>query len=488
MSNNLAEYLAALARENGWNPRPAYHIDDETFTFGDVHSGTGRFAAALAALGVHRGDRVLLALPDGIDLVRAFLAVLRLGAVAVPVNTEMHPGEIARAAKIADPHVIVAEAGLADVFDQPVIDPAEVELPPAPAPYAEVTEDTPAFAVFTSGTTGDPKLCFHNHGDPAVFERAIGNVVALTPADVTLSMSRMYFAYGLGNSLFFPLHRGGATVLCRRRPDAGQALALLVKHGVTVLYGQPSFFARLLQHPGHGALGDLRLALVAGEVLPDTLEAEVREVLGERLLNIFGTTEIGHALISNALGASRDGTIGRVLAPYRMRIVDESGAELPADVEGSLEVCGPTIAPGVNRGSDPPLRAGEDWYATGDAATVDGDGYVRLHGRLDDIEIVGGQNVHPAEIEDLLMAHPEVQEAGVCAIRRAAGVTTLRAFLALRTEASQPDTVRAEVLTSAKERLTWYKIPEDVVFVTALPRTPVGKLNRRALREMATAR
>ena len=479
---NLVERLEALAHVNRWLDRPAYHVGTRTHRFADVYEGAGRAAAAYTARGLGVGSRVALVLPDGIELVWAFLGALRIGAVAVPVNSTMHPDEVRRALDIAAPDAVVSEV---DPGGPPVdlITPGDLRAESV-APYAETTSDSPAYAVFTSGTTGDPKLCFHTHGDPAVYEQAIGSVIGLTPDDVTFSVSRMYFAYGLGNSLFFPLHRGATTVLVRDRADEDTALHIIKQHGVTVFYGQPSFYARLLRHPDHILLSGLRLALVAGEVLPDVLETRLRQVLGDRLLNIFGTTEIGHALVANGVGRSRDHTIGRILPPYRLRVVDGTGAEVPPTVQGALQVAGPSIALGVRRGSDPPLRAGNTWYATGDAATVDEDGFVRLHGRLDDVEIVGGQNVHPAETEDLLMRHPAVREAAVCSVRRESGVTTLRAFVALADGAS-PELVRAELLATAQVALTWYKVPEDVVFVAELPRTPTGKLRRRDVRAMA---
>ncbi|XVS61474.1 class I adenylate-forming enzyme family protein [Actinosynnema sp. CA-299493] len=481
-SGNLVERLAGLARDRGWLDRPAYHVDDETYRFADVYEGAGRAAAAYTARGFGPGSRIALVLPDGIDAVWAFLGAVRIGAVAVPVNSTVHPDELRRAIGIAEPDAVVCEE---DPGGPPtdLIAPRELRVGGV-APYAPATSDTPAYAVFTSGTTGDPKLCFHTHGDPGVYERAIGSVVGITPEDVTFSVSRLHFAYGLGNSVFLPLHRGGATVLSRARATEDDALRIIQDRGVTVFYGQPSFYARLARHPDHAPLSGLRLALVAGEVLAAPLEARLRQVLGERLLNVFGTTEIGHALVANAVGHSRDHTIGRVLPPYRLRIVDEARAEVPPGVPGALEVAGPSIAPGVARGSDAPARAGESWYATGDAATADEDGYVRLHGRLDDVEIVGGQNVHPAETEDFLMRHPDVREAAVCSTRRETGVTTLRAFVALDDDAS-PEEVRAELLAGARAALTWYKVPEDVVFVAELPRTPTGKLRRREIRAMA---
>jgi 4-hydroxybenzoate adenylyltransferase len=475
-TGNLVERLERLAHDHGWLDRPAYHVGTGTYRFADVYEGAGRAAAAYAARGLGVGSRIALVLPDGIGMVWAFLGALRIGAVAVPVDSTVHPDELRRALEIAAPHAVVSE----EVRGPDVIAPQDLWADGV-APYAPVTPDSPAYAVFTSGTTGDPKLCFHSHGDPGVFDQAIGSVVGITPDDVTFSVSRMYFAYGLGNSVFLPLHRGGTTVLSPGRATEDDALRIIKTRGVTVFYGQPSFYARLLRHPDHGVLSGLRLALVAGEVLPDVLETRLRRVLGDRLLNVFGTTEIGHAVL---VGGTRDHTIGRVLPPYRMRVVDEAGAQVPPRVPGALEVAGPSIALGVARGGDPPARTGDSWYRTGDVATMDEDGCVRLHGRSDDVEIVGGQNVHPAETEDFLMRHPDVREAAVCSTRRATGVTTLRAFVALADDAS-PERVRAELLATAHETLTWYKVPEDVVFVTELPRTPAGKLRRRDLRAMA---
>jgi len=484
---NLARHLATLAVERGWSGRTAYLVDDATVSYAELHAGSARFAGGLAARGVKPGDRVLLVLPDSVELVQAVLGALRLGAVAIPVNTLIHEAAVRRAAETASAFLTVAEPGTPGLDQVGPVAPAQLLGHEPIAEYATAHADTPAFAFFTSGTTGTPRLCFHTHGDPEIYDQAIGSVVGLTPDDVTLSVSRMYFAYGFGNSILFPLLRGGSTVLSRERLTESAALELITRHRVSVLYGQPSFYARLLQHPFTAALRGLRLALVAGEPLPESVETTLRETLGARFLNIFGTTEIGHALIANTLSSHRDGTIGRILPPYRMRIVDQLRREVAAGVEGKLEVRGPTIAPGVPRGSDTPLRTPDDWYVTGDAATVDPDGFVRLHGRLDDIEIVGGQNVHPAEIEDLLVSHPAVRAAGVCSVRRESSTTSLRAHVELD-EGAEPDQVIAEIGSLTQKNLSWYEIPEDIIVVESLPRTPVGKLDRRALRTLAAVR
>ncbi|MGW4271646.1 class I adenylate-forming enzyme family protein [Streptomyces seoulensis] len=486
---NFVRRLADTALSRGWLERIAYHVDDCVYRFEDVFAGAARAAAAFASGGLGRGDRILIALPDGIEFVWAFLGALRVGAVAVPVNSMLHPQEMRHAALVAEPAAVVAQADFADRFTAPVLTPDALRSEAAAPPYAPVSKDTPAFAVFTSGTTGGPRLCFHTHGDPEVLARAAGGAVAVSATDVSYSVPRMNFSYGLGNSLFFPLLTGGATVLTPRRLAPGDALAILEKRGVSVFYTQPTFFAHMLAHPdARRVLGGLRVAVVAGEVLPESLERELRDVLGARLLNVYGTTEIGHAVLANGPDRVREFTLGRVLSPYRLRIVDEAGRPVPAGVEGRVEVSGPTIGLPVPRGGDAPVRVEADaWFTTNDAATMDADGFVRVHGRLDDVEIVAGINVHPAEIEDRLTAHPAVEEAAVCAVRRATGVSVLRAYAVLcdPVDDSAATALRTELLDACRSSLTWHKVPEDIVFTARLPRNPTGKLLRRTVRELA---
>ncbi|WP_371100460.1 class I adenylate-forming enzyme family protein [Streptomyces sp. PU_AKi4] len=490
-SGNLVELLEESARAHGRLERTAYIDEDGEHSFRSVYEGAGRAAAAFAARGLGPGSRILIALPDGIDFVRAFLGAVRIGAVAIPVNSMFHPDEMARAGDIAEPAAVVAAPEFDGLFTAPVLTARSLSRDDGAAvpPYADCAPHTPAFAAFTSGTTGGPKLCFHTHADAEVLDRAAGEAIGVREDDVCYSVPRMNFAYGLGNSLFFPLLRGATTVLTGRRLGPADCLALIARHGVSVYYSQPTFFAHMLAHPdAEGVLGRLRVAVVAGEVLPQALERRLRHIMGERLLNVYGTTEIGHALLVNGAGSYREFTLGRVLAPYRLRVVDEEGRPVAAGCEGRLELAGPTIGPGVARGSEAPLRtAPEEWYSTSDAATVDADGFVRVHGRLDDVEIVGGINVHPTEIEDRLMEHPAVKEAAVCAVRRDDGVSVLRAFTVLRAgvDAAAAQEVRQELLAACRTTLTWYKVPEDVFFVTSLPRNHVGKLLRRTVRAQA---
>ncbi|MEV2270677.1 class I adenylate-forming enzyme family protein [Nonomuraea africana] len=483
---NLAERLARTARDQGWLDRPAYLVESTVHRYADVFAGAERVAGFLAASGVRRGDRVLASLPDGIELIWTILGTLRLGAIVALVNADLHPDELRQTAELARPRLVIADPRIADVFDAATVTHdlirAGSEGAPAPA-AAECAPDTPGIALLTSGTTtGRPRLCFHTHGDPYVFDSAFGRVLDLRPDDVSLSVSRMYFSYGLGNTLFYPLLSGSAAVLAAERPAPAAALAAIRDHGVTVFYAQPSFYARLLAEPDLSPLAGLRMAMTAGEVLAPALEANLREVLGGRLLNVLGTTEVGQVFAANTLSDAREGTAGRVLPPFRVRLVDDEGEPVPAGAEGNMQVAGSTIAPGIGSPSEVPRHGESGWWPTGDTATMDDDGYLRIHGRADDIEIVGGQNVHPAEIEDVLAQHPLVLEAAVCSTRAEDGTSRLLAFLIAKGDEADHATIRGELTDLAKERLTWYKVPAEMIFVAELPRTSTGKLSRRELR------
>ncbi|SEF00645.1 fatty acid CoA ligase FadD22 [Streptomyces sp. 3213] len=486
-TGNLSVRLEDLARQGGWLGRTAYLQGTHRYSYGEVYEQVRRSAAALRGLGVGRGDRVLLALPDSVAFVVTFLAVLRIGAVAVPVNTFFHADELRSSEEIAEASLVVADASLRAEFRGRGVTPRELTEvydpagDDAPEPLAS---DAPAFAVFTSGTTGAPRLCFHDHGDALHFDRAIGGVLALRQGEVCYSVSRMYFAYGLGNSVLLPLQRGAAVVLSPQRADETNVPQLLERHGVSVFYAQPSFYARLLARPQvTDLLGRLRLALVAGETLPRPLEDRLRRVLGPRLLNICGTSEIGHAVLANGPDEIHPYSLGRILAPYRVRVVDDAGEAVPDGEVGQLQISGPGIGPGVKRGGLPPHRLGpEEWFATGDSARVDAKGLVWLLGRVDDIEIVAGANIHPIEVEDLITGIAGVREAAVCSVRRADGTTSLRAYVVAEPGADRLATLAATIRSTTAAKLTWYKVPEDVEFIDALPRNSTGKILRRVLR------
>lgn len=475
---NLVDALRAGADAGGWLHRPAYEFDGAMLTHADVYDGAARVAGALVGSGVRPGDRVALVLDDGPDFVLTFLGAAHAGAVAVPVNPRLHPEELRQVLRAAGPALVVGRPGFSSDFPTT----AFADLDGArPVPATPRALDDQVYATFTSGTTGVPRLVPQLHGDPVVHHRSFAvPALELGPADVVHSVSKMYFAYGLSNSLFFPLLSGSRVVLNPEAPLVEDVLAIVDKYSVTALFAVPTFYSRLIAHPGSDRLAGLRLAATGGEVLAPALEERLREVLGDRLLNGIGTTEVGQAFTHNTRAARRSGTAGRALPPFEVRVVDDEGDPVEPDVTGRLQVRGPTITLGVDEGGTA-LRTA-DWYATGDLASIDADGYVRVTGRLDDIENVGGIKVHPLEVEHLLGSHSLVREAAVCAVANDDDSVQLRAYVVRADGPVEDDDLAGELITLARRHLTAYKVPRKVVFVPSLPRTGSGKLRRHVVR------
>ncbi len=473
--SNLAAVLEARAVAGGWGDDVAFLAGERAFTHAAVHAGAARTASLLDSLGVRRGDRVLIALPDGVEFAWAFLGAVRLGAIAVPVNPRLTPADHAGAA--AGVRVVVCAAALARRFEGlPVVAGEDLEMAIAgysPTEPAEAVPGDAAYAQYTSGTTGSPKAAVHAHGHPLVyFEAFARQAIDIQRADVVLSVSKLYFAYGLGNSLFFPLLAGCRAVLHAAHPRPDDIADVVQRHGVTVLFSVPTFYAHLVAGGRAEDFTTLRVAVSAGEALSVALAERARALLGCPILDGIGTTEVGQTFASNTLGQWRDGTVGKALPPYRVSVRDDAGQPVAPGQVGALWVAGPTL----------PLGHDGDWLCTGDRAVVDDDGFLHLCGRFDDVELVGGISVSPLEIEALLSRHPGVTELAVAAVVGADGASRLLAFVVAAPGAPPPGVLEAELLALARSDLAPFKVPRSVVFVDSLPRTPTGKLRRFVLR------
>ena len=462
---NLAAVMAVRADKGGWAGDVAFLAGDRVATHAEVHDGAARTGSLLSAQGAGPGDRVLIALPDGIEFVWAFLGAVRIGAVAVPVNPRLTAGDHRAAAAEVEPAVVVCSAGLARRFAGPVVPGEGLAAQIAGRPAAEpagVGAGEPAYAQFTSGTTGLPKVVVHAHGHPLVYAAAFaGPAIGLARSDVVLSVSKLYFAYGLGNSLFFPLLTGCRAVLHAGHPRPADVTALVERHSVTVLFSVPTSYAHLVAAGRAEALRSVRVAVSAGEALGVELAARARAFLDGPILDGLGSTEVGQTFASNTLDACRDGTVGRALPPYRVDVRD-----------GVLWVAGPTLPVG---------HAGE-WLCTGDRAFLDDDGFLHLRGRTDDVEQVGGISVSPQEIEEVLCRHPAVTEVAVAGVIGVDGASRLEAFVVTGLGAPPANVVQDELVALARAELAPFKVPRAVVLVDALPRTPTGKLRRFVLR------
>lgn len=478
-SANLATVLERAAEDGGWADDVAFLVGARAFTHADVHDGAAQTASLLAGHGAAAGVRVLVVLPDGIEFAWAFLGAARLGAVAVPVNPRLTAADHRDAAVRAGAAVVVCGAELADRFHGwPVVVAEGLEAALAGAPRcapADVAPFDPAYAQFTSGTTGAPKLALHAHRDPLVYFDAFARpAIALGRGDVVLSVSKLYFAYGLGNSLFFPLLAGCRAVLHPEHPRADDVADLVRRHGVTVLFSVPTFYARVVAAGRTDAWSSLRVAVSAGETLSEAPAERAAALLGCPILDGIGSTEVGQTFASNTLAAARPGTVGRALSPYRVEIRAGGGRTVAASEVGDLWVAGPTL----------PLGYPGEWLPTGDRALMDEDGFVHLRGRADDLEQVGGISVSPVEVEAILSRHPAVGEVAVAGVVACDGASRLEAFVVLAAGAGwDRGAVAIELLARARAELAPFKVPRAVVFVDDLPRTPTGKLRRFVLRQ-----
>ncbi|MFD2466586.1 class I adenylate-forming enzyme family protein [Amycolatopsis silviterrae] len=478
MPDNLTQLAADHARLHGWDDLTAFIADDRTWTFAEVYAGAARVAGGYRAAGLNRGDRVLLALPDSVEMVWCLLGAWQAGIVAIPVNVQMSQDDLTRDIRTAEPALIVADPETAGWLDDAGLAPVTgAERLAAAEPETEFAEggDHPSHAMFTSGTTGAPKLCFYLHSN---FEPSMLSTEGV--GTVAFSVSRMYFSGGLFSSAMATMCTGQTSVLSRPRATPAAALELIRRYDVATLFGQPSFYARLLLEPGHAeTLGKLRGAMCAGEVLSARLREKLLPVFGDRLLNLYGATEVGGYAAGRPADYTDVSAVGPVFPGRSARVVLD-GQEVAAGTHGELQFLAPFATRGVARGSLGPDQVTNTWWPTGDLGSIDAQGVIHVYGRLDDVEVIGGQNVVPGEVERLLESHPKVREAAVSAVRREVGDTTLRAYVVATSGGDEA--LSAELLALTREQLSWYKVPQDVVWLDALPRNANGKVLRRQLR------
>lgn len=487
---NVAVELEQRAVVHHWCQRPAYRsAGGRAVTHGEVHQRSAQVAAVLAHHGVRPGDRVLLRSSDRPEWVQVFLGALRLGAVPVaapPVATEPERRRVEADCRPAMVVVDPGDPGSADVATMSVDDlarAAELELPPAP-----VDAGPGSYVQYTSGTTGEPRGAVHSGADLAHHHVAVGeHVLGLLPDDVSLSVSKLFFTYGFGNSLIYPLFSGSSAILLAHRPGPEELAELVARHRVTVVHGVPSAWAGLLaafgREPAPWAT-DIRVAVSAGERLPTALAADVESLLGAPLLDELGSTELGGACCAQTPSQRRPGTLGPPLPGFAVEVRDDTGERvLPEGAVGELWVSGPTLTSGYlgDTGRSPALRGG--WLRTGDLAAVEPDGHVRHAGRRDDVQLVGGIKVAPDEVEATLLRHDAVVEAGVVAVPDATGATRLRAAVVPAPHAVDRvgPALESELLTGMRRELAPFKVPRSVRFLPELPRTGSGKLRRHLL-------
>jgi benzoate-CoA ligase family protein len=493
MSFNASTYLLDRHIENGDGDRLAFTGVRGELTYAELHDRVRRTAGGLRGAGLLPEQRLLMFMADSPEFVTVFLAALRIGAIPVPVSTMMRVGGLtalladsrapflAVSAEFSDLGTMAAAASPSPVrVLGPDFDLSEID----DDVYATV-EDSPAFWLYTSGTTGKPKGAMHRHGSIRFVCETYGQqVLGIRRDDRCLSAAKAFFAYGLGNSLLFPLSVGAAAVLepSPSRPDVIAERAQ--KYGATLFFGGPTFFAGMLRSGlATDALSGVRLAASAGEPLPAELYHRWTGHFGVDIIDGIGMTEMLHIFLSNRPGAVRPGTTGVAVPGYELKILDENGSEVGPDTPGTLFVRGDSTATGYwcRYATSRQVFQGE-WLRTGDTYVRDADGYYHCLGRTDDVLKVSGMWVAPAEVENRLLAHPSVAQAVVVAAPDADELDKPVAFVI--PSAGDPAS-EEELIAFCRDGMESYKRPRRVVFVSEYPTTATGKVRRVDLRTTA---
>jgi len=507
---NAAVALVDRHLAEGRGAKTAILCGDREVTYQQLAESVNRLGNALLALGVRMEERVAVILPDMPEWAFAFFAAMKIGAVAVPVNTNLKPQDYAYLLNDCRARVLIIHpALLAQVepvrsqlrFLQHVVltgdDPGgHLALGPllrnaSPAlDPADTSKDDMAFWLYSSGTTGFPKGTIHLHHDMFVeAELYARQTVGLLESDVSFSVAKLFFAYGLGNGLYFSLYLDGTTVLLPDRPTPEAVFAVIDRHQPTVFYSVPTSYAALLhtaEKTGRQSLGRVRMCVSAGEPLPKHIFDKWRERFGVEILDGIGSTEILHIFISNRPGKAMGGSTGQLVPGYEAKIIDDDGHELPPRHVGTLFIKGDSIASGYwNKHEATKNTFCGEWINTHDKFLMDEDGYFWYAGRTDDMMKVSGQAVWPTDVEGVLQSHPAVLESGVVGTADPDGLIKPVAYVVLK-DGRQPSPQLADELQQfVKKNTAPYKYPRAVIFVDSLPKTATGKIQRFKLRELA---
>ncbi len=496
---NIAAYFLESNLTQGRSEKIAFYYQNQTYTYGQVNNFVRRSARLLANLGLEQENRIAILLPDSPEFVFTFWGAIWLGAIPVPINTTCSLDEIqyilqdSRAKLLLTTqewqeklapiqskylhHVLLkdGESAYLSLLTQ------QDEL----LPCAETSADEPAFWLYTSGSTGRPKGVIHLHQSMMVCAERYGRaILGLHQNDITYSVAKMPFAYGLGNTLYMPMAVGAATVLS----DASNVFDIIAdiqRYRPTILFGIPSVYAGILALTEIAPLdvSSLRLCASAAEQLPKSIWQQWLETYKHEICEGIGTTEFLHIFLSNQIGECKPGSSGRPIPGYDVEIIDDDGLPCPPGEIGNLQVTGESLMLGYWKRLQQTRKAiYGDTMRTGDKYLRDADGYFYFMGRNDDLFKVNGQWISPMEIEDILHQHPQILEVAVLPESSdAEQVTQIVTYISLKSGQIASAQIEMDIRRFARQNLPNFKAPKKVYFVEKLPRTATGKIHRRLL-------
>jgi len=492
--------------------KPAYIDPRGTWTYGQLAERVDRFGRVLRSFGIRREERILLALLDTIDWPTAFLGAIKAGIVPIPVNTLMTEDDYRFMLADSRAKVLVVSEALFPKFAnligsspdlmhvivsgenarghrrlEELLANARLDSYTAPT-----TRDDICFWLYTSGSTGRPKGAVHVHSNLRLTADLYGaGVLGLKESDVCFSVAKLFFAYGLGNAMTFPMAVGATTILSPERPTPEGVAAILRRHPVTVFYAVPTFYAAFLASPNAPERADLKLryCISAGEALPPDVGRRWKERYGVDVLDGIGSTEMLHIFVSNYPGDVKYGTTGKPVPGYDIRLIDDDGNVIKTKGEmGELQVRGPTGAVMYWNDRDKTRETflGE-WTRSGDKYIEDEGGYYVYCGRRDDMLKVGGIYVSPFEVEGALCTHADVLEAAVVAWPDEDELIKPKAFVVLKSADKAGEELARALQEHVKTTLAPYKYPRWIEFRAELPKTATGKIQRFKLRAESTS-
>ena len=506
---NFAAALLDRHLAEGRGSRTALLGPAGTLTYAELVRLANQAGNALKALGVERENRVLVLLRDSPEFIAAYLGAMKIGAVPVALNTFAHHSEYEFYVRHSRAKAIVGDAEFLGPIEQMLkryhlrvisvrgdsfpgshpfhktLSAQSSELDPAPT-----TRDEMSHWVYTSGSTGEPKAAVHLHKNNIFcIEPYVRRVVQMTPEDVNFSVSRLFFSYGLTNSLFMPLWVGGGVVLMPMRPEPDRIFEFIQLYRPTLFYCVPTGYSRLL-HDDFDArrLASLRLCVSAGEALPRAIYEEWKTKTGLQILDGVGSTEFGYIFCSNLPDQVKLDSSGKVLPEHRSRLVNAEGKDAAAGEIGELWVSSPSVAAfyWANDERSKKTFMGE-WLRTGDQYERDAKGNLCYQGRSDDLFKSGGIWVSPIQVESALLCHPMIAEVSVVAEPDAEGLEKPAAYIVLKPGVAAAKETEETLRTFAREQLAGYKCPRFFHFVADLPKTATGKIQRYKLRQQRAA-
>ena len=493
--------------DNGLGDKTVFIDTEDSVTYGKLRENTCRVANLLESYGIDQESRVALLAHDTVHWPAVFWGAIRAGVIPAALNTLLTTDQYRYILGDTRPRALFISAALLETV-APVIAElpmlrhvfvmngdaaghidfhAELEKQSPESATADTCCDDVAFWLYSSGSTGMPKGVPHVHSSLMETARLYGQgVMGIREDDVVFSAAKLFFAYGLGNAMSFPMSVGATTILFNARPTPDVVFDILSSHSPTIFYGVPTLYAAMLAQPDISAdsVGErLRLCVSAGEALPKDVGERWKNLTGIDIIDGVGSTELLHIFLSNSPDDVNYGTSGKAVPGYELRLVDENNRDVETDEIGELLVNGQSAANGYwNQREKSRTTFLGQWTRTGDKYTIDKDGYYHYCGRTDDMFKVSGIWVSPFEVESALITHDAVLEAAVVGYEDEEGLTKPKAFIILNQGVSE-DGLFDELKELVKDRIGKWKYPRQIEFVTELPKTATGKIQRFKLKD-----